>query len=176
MKLNTNLISFKKKTQKKKKTKKQLPGKPQTIVGKMDPKALDKIKKELESYSIVTIDMLEQFRIKYIGSNGLFKDLFKEAKNTLLEKIPPHLGISLKEVKELLSTLESNFSYFKPWFWDAGDKSTMAAETISLISTKSIPKIGISNFGSGKKTQCNILRFFENSATSICNFLKPFAL
>jgi len=56
------------------------------------------------------------------------------------------------------------------------DKSTIAAETISFIFTKSIPKIGISNFGSGKKTQCKILRLFENCATSICNFLNPFAL
>jgi len=44
--------------------------------------------------------------------------------------MPPHLGISLNEVKELLSTSESNFSYLIPWFCDAGDKSTIAAETI----------------------------------------------
>ena len=93
---------------------------------------------------------------------------------TSLREIPNWGEIFSKNV--FFASLKSNFSYFKPWFCDAGDKSTMAAETISFIFTKSIPKIGISNFGSGKKTQCNILRFFENSATSICNFLKPFAL
>ena len=63
----------------------------------------------------------------------------------------------------IINNNSGDFSYLKPWFWDAGDKSTMAAETISFIFTKSIPKIGISNIGSGKKTQCKIFRFFENA-------------
>ena len=61
--------------------------------------------------------------------------------------------MSLLDLKTFLSILDSNLSYFIFWFFDDGDKSTIAAETNSLTLTKSIPNIGISYFGSGKNTQ-----------------------
>ena len=39
---------------------------------------------------------------------------FGVEKKTFLQKISPHLGISLNEVKELLSTSERDFSYLTP--------------------------------------------------------------
>ena len=60
----------------------------------------------------------------------------------------------------------SKISSIKIFDLVTGDKSTIAAETTFFVFTKSRPKIGILKKGSGKNTQCKILRLFENSATS----------
>ena len=45
---------------------------------------LDKVKEligEVQSFKATTKDEVESFRIKYLGSKGLLKDLFSEFKN-----------------------------------------------------------------------------------------------
>ena len=65
-----------------------------------------------------TANLVRLIKVERYKSATLQKDIFSysvfsEAKNTFSEKIPPQLGISLKELKEVRSILDKIFSYFK---------------------------------------------------------------
>ncbi len=64
---------------------------------------VEKIRSEIENYSIQNLQDLEQFRIRFLGSKNILKDLFSGIKN-----IPPaqkkDFGLKINEAKQLAET------------------------------------------------------------------------
>ena len=84
------------------------------------PKMLDKVKEligDVKAFNATTKDEVEAFRIKYLGSKGLLKDLFAEFKNVDAE-LRKDFGQALNNLKksaegkvaELTDALESSSS------------------------------------------------------------------
>ena len=61
---------------------------------------IEKIKEDILSCTLEDAESVEAFRIKYIGSKGLVKSLFKEMKNVAPEE-RRSFGQKLNELKEL---------------------------------------------------------------------------
>ena len=73
---------------------------------------INNIKNDISSFSLESTEALEIFRIKYIGSKGLIKALFKEMKNVAPEERRT-FGQKLNELKQLAETrLEEGRSSF----------------------------------------------------------------
>jgi len=79
----------------------------------MELSELENIAQEIEAYSIESTETLEAFRIKYIGSKGLIKGLFKEIKNVAPEERKA-FGQKLNALKNLAEdrhkTQQNSFS------------------------------------------------------------------
>ena len=70
---------------------------------------LEKIKKEVEEFTAKSSEEIEEFRIKYLGRKGLFKDLsdkFKQVANDQKREV----GIKLNELKNVVQNTIDDFS------------------------------------------------------------------
>lgn len=67
---------------------------------------------ELNAFQPVTIDELEQFRIRFLGTKGIIKDLFDEFK-TVSPEVKRELGKTLNEFKQ---SAEAKYQLFKENF------------------------------------------------------------
>lgn len=70
---------------------------------------LEKIRKEVEAFSAKSSEELEEFRIKYLGRKGLFKDLsdkFKQVANDQKREV----GMKLNELKNVVQNTIDGFS------------------------------------------------------------------
>ncbi len=70
---------------------------------------IDQYKKDIETFVADTVDSVEAFRIKYLGSKGIIKNLMGEMKNIAAEQ-RKHTGLILNELKQ---AAESRFEQFK---------------------------------------------------------------
>lgn len=61
---------------------------------------IDEINKEIDEFTVETAEQLEQFRIKFLGSKNIIKDLFK-----LMKEVP---GDQKKEFGQKLNALKQN--------------------------------------------------------------------
>jgi len=62
--------------------------------------SINSIKKEIETFSITDAESLEQFRIKFIGSKGIIKNLFSQIKDISPER-KKEFGQTVNAVKQL---------------------------------------------------------------------------
>lgn len=67
------------------------------------------VKEEITSYSIESVDELEAFRIKFLGSKGLTKELFAELKNVPIEN-KKKMG---QDLNDLRNFAEEKYNQFK---------------------------------------------------------------
>ena len=82
------------------------------------------LKKEIENYSISNSEQLEQFRIKYIGSKGIVKDLFGAIKDVPNEQKKEY-GQLVNAVKQ---AAEAKYEDFKAQFSTSIKKSAAPAD------------------------------------------------
>lgn len=73
---------------------------------------IDEIKSEITSAQVENAEQLEQFRIKYLGSKNILKDLFKEIKNVPNEQ-KKEFG---QRVNELKNNAQTKFDGLKSGF------------------------------------------------------------
>ncbi|MGE0560259.1 MAG: phenylalanine--tRNA ligase subunit alpha [Flavobacteriales bacterium] len=90
---------------------------------------IDEILKEVEIFSAQSLDQVEQFRIKILGSKGLLKDLFADFKNVaneekrevgqLINQVKEQAQLKIDEFRTLLensTTVTENIDLTRPGF------------------------------------------------------------
>ncbi len=70
---------------------------------------LEELKAEIEEFRAKTSQEIEEFRIKYLGRKGVFKDLNNEFKNVAKEQ-RRDIGIKLNELRNIIQNKVSSFT------------------------------------------------------------------
>ncbi len=73
---------------------------------------LDKLKEEIAQFKAESADELEQFRLKFLGTKNVLKDLFGEMKNIAADQRKAY-GLLLNEVKQKAETKFDEFKNLK---------------------------------------------------------------
>ncbi len=104
---------------------------------------IDQYRKEIEAFVADTVDAAEAFRIKYLGSKGIIKNLMGEMKNIAAEQ-RKQTGLILNDLKQ---AAESRFEQFK---------TAQAPQQVSLDTTDyTLPGIP---FEAGSRHPLSIIR------------------
>jgi phenylalanyl-tRNA synthetase alpha chain len=99
-------------------------------------KTLEELHEEIKAFSISDAATLEEFRIKYIGTKNVFKDLFGEIKNVPNER-KKEFGLVINEVK---TTAEDKFNSLKESIEQSTAKS--GASDIDLFLPSDLSNTG----------------------------------